>query len=54
MEELKSKLLVIEDIKKAIDKHKLNPTFNDKFEVSFLKREYQREIAKDLLNNIVM
>lgn len=51
---IKKKLAVIEEIKSAIEKYKLNPTFNNEFNLNYLTKETQREIPKDLCSNIVV
>lgn len=51
---IQKKLKVIEEIKAVIEKYKLNPTFNNRFEIDYLKKETQREISKELYSNIVV
>jgi hypothetical protein len=51
---IQKKLAIIEEIKAVIEKYKLNPTFNNKFEMDYLKKEHQREIPKEFCSNIVV
>jgi hypothetical protein len=50
---IQKKLAVIDEIKAVIEKYKLNPTFNNNFDLNYLKKETQKEIPKDLSSNIV-
>ena len=54
IEGLKIKLAIVEEIKMNIEKYKLNPTFNNRFDIHLLKRESQKEISNDLCSNIVV
>lgn len=51
---IEKKLIIIGEIKAVIEKYKLNPTFNNKFEIDYLRKEIQREIPKELFSNIVV
>jgi len=45
---------IIEEIKGLVDKFKLNPSFNNRFDFEFLKKESQRQIPRELCTNIVV
>jgi hypothetical protein len=54
VEGLNAKLEIIDEIKVIIDKYKLNPTFNNIFDLHHLKKDHRKEISKDLSSNIVV
>ena len=51
---LKTKFYFIEEIKNIITEHNLNPSFNNKFELRYLNKDFQKDILKDLSGNIIM
>ncbi len=51
---IQKKLAVIQEIRAAVEKYKLNPSFMNKFEIDYLKKETQKEIPRDLYPRIAL
>ncbi len=45
---------IINEMRSLVEKFKLNPTFNNKFDIEYLKKEFQLQIPVELFPNIVV
>ena len=45
---------IIQEIKKLVEKEKMDMTFKNKINASMLSNDCQKEITKDMYQNIVM